>query len=110
MALDTLSMIVEMLFDLWRQDPEGILGAPKSGHIARLEFKRSLEKDAEAREAFERQVREEKEHRRALREVGPWILSVIQSKFICEYLEKNLSTAFKQYSVIMLKWIEALII
>ncbi|XP_051114988.1 uncharacterized protein LOC127240377 [Andrographis paniculata] len=49
-------------------DPEGILGPPKSGHIARLEFKRRLEKDADAREAFERQVREEKERRRVLRE------------------------------------------
>ncbi|KAK6158021.1 hypothetical protein DH2020_005335 [Rehmannia glutinosa] len=49
-------------------DPEGILGAPKPGHIARLEFKRRLDKDAEAREAFERQVREEKERMRALRE------------------------------------------
>ncbi|GER28015.1 ribosomal L22e protein family [Striga asiatica] len=49
-------------------DPEGILGAPKAGHIARLEFKKRLEKDADAREAFERQVREEKERRKALRE------------------------------------------
>ncbi|KAG8374766.1 hypothetical protein BUALT_Bualt10G0029900 [Buddleja alternifolia] len=49
-------------------DPEGILGAPKSGHIARIEFKRRLEKDSEAREAFERQVRDEKERRRALRQ------------------------------------------
>ncbi|KAK4435078.1 hypothetical protein Salat_0671100 [Sesamum alatum] len=49
-------------------DPEGILRAPQSGHIARLEFKRRLDKDAEAREAFERQVREEKERMRALRE------------------------------------------
>ncbi|KAI3468890.1 hypothetical protein Pfo_025553 [Paulownia fortunei] len=49
-------------------DPEGILRAPNTGHIARLEFKRRLEKDAEAREAFERHVREEKERKRALRE------------------------------------------
>ncbi|KAK4768973.1 hypothetical protein SAY86_027123 [Trapa natans] len=39
-----------------------------TGHIARLEFKRQLEKDADARESFERQVQEEKDRRRALRE------------------------------------------
>ncbi|KAL3647280.1 hypothetical protein CASFOL_008248 [Castilleja foliolosa] len=49
-------------------DPEGILRPPSSGHIAKLEFKRSLEKDSEARDAFERQVREEKDRMRALRE------------------------------------------
>ncbi|XP_010919048.1 uncharacterized protein [Elaeis guineensis] len=49
-------------------DPEGILGPPQGGHIARLEFKRRLEKDADAREDFNRQVREEKERRRARRE------------------------------------------
>ncbi|CAN6216342.1 unnamed protein product [Urochloa humidicola] len=49
-------------------DPEGILGAPTGGHIARLEFRRRLESDSEAREAFERQVREEKERRRSERE------------------------------------------
>ena len=53
-----------------RQDPEGILGAPQGGHIARLEFRRRLERDSEAREAFERQVREEKERRRSEREVS----------------------------------------
>lgn len=49
-------------------DPEGILGPPQTGHIARREFKKRLEKDSEAREAFERQVREEKERRRAIRQ------------------------------------------
>ncbi|KAA8521901.1 hypothetical protein F0562_012785 [Nyssa sinensis] len=49
-------------------DPEGLLGPPQTGHIARREFKRRLERDAEAREDFERQVREEKERRRALRQ------------------------------------------
>ncbi|KAK9143297.1 hypothetical protein Syun_012697 [Stephania yunnanensis] len=49
-------------------DPEGLLGAPQTGHIARLEFKRRLEKDADAREAFQQHVREEKERRRVLRE------------------------------------------
>ncbi|CAD6226691.1 unnamed protein product [Miscanthus lutarioriparius] len=49
-------------------DPEGILGAPQGGHIARLEFRRRLERDSEARDAFERQVREEKERRRNERE------------------------------------------
>ncbi|KAK8914418.1 hypothetical protein KSP39_PZI023578 [Platanthera zijinensis] len=50
------------------EDPEGILGPPKSGHISRLEFRRKLEKDADAREELSRQVREEHERRRALRE------------------------------------------
>lgn len=45
------------------------MGAPQTGHIARLEFKRRLEQDAAAREEFERQVREERERRRVLREV-----------------------------------------
>ncbi|KAF3448396.1 hypothetical protein FNV43_RR09109 [Rhamnella rubrinervis] len=48
-------------------DPEGILGPPQTGHIARREFKRRLEKDSEAREEFERQVREEKARRQSLR-------------------------------------------
>lgn len=52
-----------------RKDPEGVLGRPETGHLARFEFKRRLERDAEAREAFERQVREEKERRQALRQV-----------------------------------------
>ncbi|GJN38377.1 hypothetical protein PR202_gb27413 [Eleusine coracana subsp. coracana] len=49
-------------------DPEGVLGPPQGGHIARLEFRRRLERDSEAREAFERQVREEHERRRKERE------------------------------------------
>ncbi|XP_057477750.1 uncharacterized protein LOC130765362 [Actinidia eriantha] len=49
-------------------DPEGLLGPPQTGHIARHEFRRRLESDAEAREEFERQVREEKARRQALRE------------------------------------------
>ncbi|XP_054775916.1 uncharacterized protein LOC129284453 [Prosopis cineraria] len=49
-------------------DPEGVLGPPQTGHLARLEFKRRLERDAEAREAFELQVRQEKERRQALRQ------------------------------------------
>ncbi|XP_062184877.1 uncharacterized protein LOC133888594 [Phragmites australis] len=49
-------------------DPEGVLGPPQGGHIARLEFRRRLESDSEAREAFERQVREEHERRRNERE------------------------------------------
>ena len=52
-----------------RKDPEGILGPPQTGHLARLEFRRRLERDAEAREAFDRQAREEKERRQALRQV-----------------------------------------
>lgn len=55
------------------KDPEGILGSAQTGHIARLEFKRRLEKDAEAREAFEQHVREEAERRRAVRQVKFYI-------------------------------------
>lgn len=49
-------------------DPEGLLGRPQTGHLARREFQRRLETDAEAREAFELQVRQDKERRRALRQ------------------------------------------
>ncbi|KAL6638702.1 hypothetical protein ACP70R_023813 [Stipagrostis hirtigluma subsp. patula] len=49
-------------------DPEGVLGPPQGGHIQRLEFRRRLERDSEAREAFQRQVREEQERRRRERE------------------------------------------
>ncbi|WZZ13308.1 hypothetical protein YC2023_106397 [Brassica napus] len=49
-------------------DPKGILGPAQTGHIARLEFKRRLERDSEAKEAFQKQLREERERRQALRE------------------------------------------
>ncbi|KAK7307804.1 hypothetical protein VNO77_41184 [Canavalia gladiata] len=49
-------------------DPEGVLGPPQTGHLARLDFRRRLERDSETREAFERQVREEKDRRQALRQ------------------------------------------
>jgi hypothetical protein len=49
-------------------DPEGLLGPPQTGHIARREFQRRMESDADAREAYERQIRQEKERRRALRQ------------------------------------------
>lgn len=52
-----------------RKDPEGLFGPPQTGHIARREFKRRLERDAELREALEQQAHEEKERRRALRRV-----------------------------------------
>ncbi|KAL5168148.1 hypothetical protein HKD37_11G030368 [Glycine soja] len=52
-------------------DPEGVLGPPQTGHLARFEFKRRLERDADAREAFQRQVREEKERRQSLRQSRP---------------------------------------
>jgi hypothetical protein len=51
------------------QDPEGILAAPQPGHIANLEFRRRLDSDADARAAFDRQVKEETERRRKEREV-----------------------------------------
>ncbi|RRT57430.1 hypothetical protein B296_00034274 [Ensete ventricosum] len=50
-------------------DPEGILGPPQRGHIARLDLKQRLEKDTVTREAFDRQLREEREQRRKRREV-----------------------------------------
>lgn len=49
-------------------DPEGLFGPPQTGHIARNEFKRRLERDAEAREAFEQQIREERARRQSLRQ------------------------------------------
>lgn len=66
---NSVSSLVSDSAQLVLKDPEGILGAPQTGHIARLEFKRRLERDADAREAFERQIREEKERRRTVREV-----------------------------------------
>lgn len=71
-------------FLLPRKDPEGILGPPKTGHIARQEFKRRLERDAEAREEFERQVREDKERRQALRNVI-WINGFVFSWLGCRH-------------------------
>lgn len=59
------------------KDPEGLFGPAQTGHIARLEFKRRLEKDAEAQEAFQRHVLEEKERRQALRQVR------INGHFVC---------------------------
>eukprot|EP00250_Pteridium_aquilinum_P029695 c39967_g1_i1 orf=704-1453(-) len=49
-------------------DPEGILGPPTGGHISRRSFQKTLEKDEAAKEAFEKQVRIEKEARRKARE------------------------------------------
>ena len=52
-----------------RKDPEGILGPPKTGLIARQEFKRRMERDADAREEFEKHMIQEKARRQSLREV-----------------------------------------
>ncbi|XP_020247888.1 uncharacterized protein LOC109825445, partial [Asparagus officinalis] len=51
-------------------DPEGVLGPPQGGHIARLEFKKRMERDAGAREACsDRQVKAGAgKRRRAIRE------------------------------------------
>ncbi|KMT12565.1 hypothetical protein BVRB_5g098100 [Beta vulgaris subsp. vulgaris] len=50
-------------------DPEGVFRQPpQTGHLARLEFKKRLEKDSEAKEAYERQLREEKERRESVRQ------------------------------------------
>lgn len=52
-----------------RKDPEGLFGPPNTGHIARREFQRRLEKDADAREAFESEILQEKQRRQKLRDV-----------------------------------------
>ncbi|KAE9606902.1 hypothetical protein Lal_00025962 [Lupinus albus] len=49
-------------------DPEGLFGRPQGGHIDSLEFRKRLEKDSDAREAFDRQIREEAERRQAVRD------------------------------------------
>ncbi|XP_057521001.1 uncharacterized protein LOC130801223 [Amaranthus tricolor] len=50
-------------------DPEGLFKTPpQTGHIARLEFKKRIEKDSEAKEAYERHLREEKDRREAIRQ------------------------------------------
>ncbi|KAL3818186.1 hypothetical protein ACJIZ3_004091 [Penstemon smallii] len=49
-------------------DPEGVLGPPQAGHISRLQFKKRLEKDSDARDAFQRQVQEERQRREAFRQ------------------------------------------
>lgn len=71
------------VFILRRKDPEGLFGPPKTGHIARREFQRRLEKDSEAREAFERQVLEEKARREALRQVIPELGFGCFDQFYC---------------------------
>lgn len=45
------------------------MAPPTGGHIARRSFQKTLETDAAAKEAFEKQVRIEKEARRVAREV-----------------------------------------
>lgn len=50
-----------------RKDPDRLYGPPQTGHIARRELKRRLERDAELRESLEQQAREEKQRRHALR-------------------------------------------
>lgn len=62
--------MIFFLVNSGRKDPKGILGPAQTGHIARLEFKRRLERDSEAKEAFQKQIREEKERRQALRQVN----------------------------------------
>ncbi|KAH9607160.1 hypothetical protein KSS87_005085 [Heliosperma pusillum] len=50
-------------------DPEGVFKTPpQTGHLARLEFKKKFEKDDEAKEAYERHLREEKDRREAFRQ------------------------------------------
>lgn len=50
-------------------DPEGVFKTPpQTGHISGLEFRKKLDQDGDTREAYERQLREEKERREALRQ------------------------------------------
>ncbi|XP_042470453.1 uncharacterized protein LOC122052809 [Zingiber officinale] len=74
-------------------DPEGILGPPQRGHIARLEFRKQLEKDAVTREAFNRQLREEREQRRRRRE------SRVVPETIEELIEYFLDTEAREIEV-----------
>lgn len=63
-------IVVLLLNTIERKDPEGVFRQPpQTGHLARLEFKKRLEKDSEAKEAYERQLREEKERRESVRQV-----------------------------------------
>lgn len=65
-------------------DPEGILGPPKTGLIARQEFKRRMERDADAREEFENHMIQEKARRQSLREsrVAPVSLTGLVEYFL----------------------------
>jgi len=49
-------------------DPEGILGPPSGGHIARREFQKRFKEDDEQRDALQHQLRQERDRRRATRE------------------------------------------
>lgn len=49
-------------------DPEGILGPPSGGHIARREFEKKFKEEGAQKEALQRQVLQERERRRAARE------------------------------------------
>ncbi|KAL9246800.1 hypothetical protein vseg_020292 [Gypsophila vaccaria] len=50
-------------------DPDGLFKTPpQTGHLARLEFKKKIEKDDDAKEAYERHLREEYQRREALRQ------------------------------------------
>jgi len=71
------------------------LGPAQTGHIARLEFKRRLERDSEAREAFQKQLREEKERRQALRQV----------KNLLFFLEIILICDLQLYRLILVVWV-----
>lgn len=72
-----------------------MLGPAQTGHIARLEFKRRLERDSEAREAFQKQLREEKERRQALRQV----------KNLLFFLEIILICDLQLYRLILVVWV-----
>lgn len=53
-----------------RKDPEGVFKTPaQTGHFARLDMKKGIEKEADAKDDYERYLKNEKERREALRQV-----------------------------------------
>lgn len=70
-------MIMCLYITIGRKDPEGLFKTPpQTGHIARLEFKKRIEKDSEAKEAYERHLREEKDRREAIRQVFLFVVNL----------------------------------
>ncbi|GAB2217176.1 hypothetical protein Drorol1_Dr00000344 [Drosera rotundifolia] len=75
-------------------DPEGIFKRPpQTGHLAKLEFKRRLEKDAEAREAYERGLREEIERRKTIRDAR------VPPNTVGEMVEYFLDTEAQEFEI-----------
>ncbi|KAJ7297305.1 hypothetical protein O6H91_Y066400 [Diphasiastrum complanatum] len=62
-------------------DPEGILGPPQGGHIARRTLEKLMQAEGDEKEAIEKQASLERERRRAAREVAR--LSTIHFEHLC---------------------------